>query len=491
MTQLYRILSNVRIPSGATPVMKGSRHFVTYVEIPKLPLMFWPNGYPCHLVNIWLAETANRSTGRESAKTNATLITHLIRFCYTRDISFYDFSDAYFRTFTTELSEDTKKLLGGIEEKSRSKTQVHNIQLTSLYFLKWLQEKHPMHDHPPLIGVSAEQPRVTVEWRSSPKNTKFYIWHPLLVTKSPPINDKFAIPDTFIAKIRDEIFRRHLTSKLPARSKLKERNNVELFEANLKYLFSRRMFVINMMTNFGLRPEELYDMPLEENSNIIERLQVLLPTKKTRHSTLARRLKINLNLAVTLQSYFDDRVSYINFLSKTQIAIREPNRVLLGESGRTFNKESITKEFDRLCEGAGLINVKICLSMFRHRLITREVKAELILRFKTNPEFARELTPSLRDDVSRVVMRKTGHRNTKSIWTYVDEEYKLLTVGDDIQKFNSTKDDLEQTKNSLLDLWYRNQINGTTHNNEQIEDIRKTLKELEHRLYTIQTKKDL
>ncbi|OLU00873.1 hypothetical protein BVK86_20295 [Pseudomonas reinekei] len=251
------------------------------------------------------------------------------------------------------------------------------------------------------------------------------------------------------------------------------------------------MFVVNMMTSFGLRPEELYDMPLEENANIMESLIILLPTKKTRNYKLTRRLKINLNLAVTLQTYFDDRSSFINFLNETHITIREPNRVLLGENGGTLNKSSITKEFDRLCESAGFRNIKMCLSMFRHRFITREVKAELLLRFNTNPEFARELTPALRDDVSRVVIRKTGHRDPRSVWTYVDEEYKLLTSDDNLQKLNSTKDDIEQTKNSLLDFCYRNQIQTKGRNSDQIDEIRKALKVLEHQLFALQTKKDM
>lgn len=460
--------------------MQTRQHLVTYSKFPSLPLMYWPNATPCHLVNLWLMELAKSSTGKESAKTNATLITHLVRFCFTRNISFYDFNDSYLKILTNTLQNDLRTGKLQITRLARSSSQVLAIQHTILRFLLWLQNSHPPYDQLPVIGLAVDQPRIVIEWRYKPRSRAPYLWHSELVTPSAPINDKFPMPEQYITKLRNAVYQRYQT--LISRHKNSEQEPNHHLEI-LKYLYSRRMFTINMMTNFGLRPQELQEMPISDNSDIASTLTIVLPTKKTRTLQSSRRLKINMGLAVTLQSYFDDRLNFIKYLTVHKNTAPQNNQVLLGKSGEPLNKASLTKEFDRLCSDAGLNDKKVCLSMFRHRFISREVKAELLLRLKNNPDFLRELTPSLKENVARTVILKTGHRNPSSIWHYVDEQYKLLSAPDSHESLQSIKDDLDQTKNTVDDLEFRHHFSSQEHIASELKLLREHIRTLEERLY--------
>lgn len=483
MAQLYRLLTNVELPSGASPLTRTRQHYITYTKHTSLPLMFWPNGTPCHLVNLWLMDIAKATTGKESTKTSAALITHFVRFCFSRDISFYDFNDSYFTIFTNDLKNELKTKKSEIDSSARTRTQVLSIQHTCLKFLLWIQKIHPAYEQLPLIGLALDQPRIVIEWRYTPYRNSPYIWHPELVQPTAPLNDKFPMPEKHIAKLRSAVYARYQnTLKMPGRSQSPHAM------ATIKYLYSRRMFTINMMTNFGLRPEELQEMSVEENSNIVFTLTVILPTKKTRTPQASRRLKINMGLAVSLQTYFDDRAEFIKHLNEHGYTSSQASQMLLGKNGQPLEKPSLTKEFDRLCEDAGLNNRKVCLSMFRHRFISREVKAELLLRFKNNPELMGELTPALRDTVAREVITKTGHRDPKSIWTYVDEQYKLLTTPDSHESFQSIKNDIEQTKNTLEDLLFRQNFNSQEQMSDELKILRKYIQGLEERLYAAERK---
>lgn len=488
MTQLYKIIAEASLPLGAIPAGNKRRHIVTYRKLQDLPLMIWPNGTPCHLANSWLTSVNERSTGRESSTTKAALLTHLIRFCYSRNISFYDFNDAYFEALTTELTEDTIQTPYGGSEKARSSNQTLSIQTVALHYVMWIQNTFPLPDRLPIIGTSETRPGIIIEWRHSPNFSKPYLWHRLLVTKSPPLNDKTAMPERLTAKIREEIYRRRVIADPDDGPKIAPISKPR--RKALNYLYSRRIFVINMMSSFGLRPEELWDMPLNRNSSISSAGQVVLPTKKLRGPPEFRTLKVNTNLAFVLQTYIDDRQDYINFLTREKFQISSPNNMLIGENGRSFKKSSLTKEFDRICVDAGIKNTKVCLSMFRHRFITREVKAELILKFDKSPEFALGLTPALRDEVSRTVIKKTGHRRPSSIWPYVHDEYKLLTSDSSQELLHTLRDDLEQKNNAIQDAIYRDRAYADSKNFAEIESLRVQLQEIEARLYKLQKTHD-
>ncbi|MBD8480357.1 site-specific integrase [Pseudomonas coleopterorum] len=288
------------------------------------------------------------------------------------------------------------------------------------------------------------------------------------------------MPEKHIAKLRTVVYQRY--HKAISRETPGKQLNLHIINT-LKYLYSRRMFTINMMTNFGLRPEELQEMPIDENSNIISTLTVCLPTKKTRASKAVRRLKINMGLAISLQSYFDDRAEFVSHITTTSSSTLRTSATLLGKNGSPLNKASLTKEFDRLCDDAGLSDRKVCLSMFRHRFISREVKSELLLRFRKNPELMGELSSSLKESVARTVIAKTGHLRPKSIWTYVDEQYKLLTTPDSHESFQTIKDDLEQTKNTLEDLLFRQKFSSEEQVAGELKLLRKYIRGLEERLY--------
>lgn len=492
MTQLVMILEKASIPFSAFPSSNYKRYQISYKTLPLLPLAYWPNGVPCHLVNHWLVKKSLISTGRQSVRTRAFKLTHLIRYCFDYGIDFFEINDAHLETFTKRLTSESKLDSYGIPTKKRSNNQTLQIQLEALYFLRWISETYPLPYHGKLVGLESEAPRITIELRAPLKGRQPTIWHASLVEPVAPLNDKFPMPDKYINRLQDEVFRRHDISRLPPKSKLKLVNDETLFRTTNKYIYDRRMFSIRMFKNFGLRPEELYDLSLDRNSDITKTLTIYIPTKKRRlKKAPTRRIKIGLIMATSINNYLKSRAKYIDFLNSRGVAIANPDCIYIGEHGKSIKKESLTKEFDRITESAGLKDVKACLSMFRHRFITREIHASLILKFKADKKLRSKLTEQLRDDVCREVAQKTGHSDYRSLFTYFHEEYSLLTKQPHYDKCVELKQRIDELKDTMADLRFLESEQSRKSTKSIIAELDASLTTMEKTLYALREDNEL
>ncbi|MDU8502147.1 hypothetical protein RYB01_23580 [Pseudomonas syringae] len=486
MGQLLLILEKASIPFSAFPSFNSKRYQVSYKTLPSLPLAYWPNGVPCHLINHWLVKKSLISTGRQSARTRAFKLTQLIRYCFDVGIDFFEMNDAHLEKFATVLTSETKLDRHGMPTEKRLNNQTLQIQLEALYFLQWISENYPLPYHGKLVGLESDSPRITIELRESLKGREPTIWHASLVEPVAPLNDKFPMPDRYINQLQNEVFRRHDISRLPPKSKLKLVNDDFLFRATNKYIYDRRMFSIRMFKNFGLRPEELYDLSLDRNSEITKSLTLYIPTKKRRFKKApTRRIKIGLVMATSINNYFKSRTTYIDFLTSKGITVADPNCVYIGEHGKRIKKESLTKEFDRLADSAGLKDVKACLSMFRHRFITREIHASLILKFKTNKKLKSKLTEQLRDDICREVAQKTGHGDYRSLFTYFHEEYSLLTKQPHYDKCVELKQRIDELKDTMADVRFLESEHSRKSTKSIIAELEASLTTMEETLYAL------
>ena len=94
---LYRTLQNAVLPANSdiTPThapKAKTKEKKNFKVMPTLTLMVWPNGKPCTLINLWLMEKEAYATGGSCA-TLASQLTHLLRFCYSENLTFDDLSD--------------------------------------------------------------------------------------------------------------------------------------------------------------------------------------------------------------------------------------------------------------------------------------------------------------------------------------------------------------------------------------------------------------
>ena len=477
--QLYKVFEDVMLPRSAHPVPNQNRFRVIRQKYSKLVLMVWPNGRPCHLANQWLMEKSSSSPGTDTPTTYAGQITHILRFCYSRQLDIWDINDLLLKDFASYLTE-TMKISRHGTDSARSINHVKAIQQRTLNFLLYISRNVPCTESRRLIGKEGQGCQITVDFRVNTYTGKTYIHHPYFVTEDPKPyhNDKIPMPDEFIQLIQNDIFRRHNLSELPDKSKLKQINDPDRFRVTNEYLFERRMFVIRMMKLAGLRPEELINIPLELNTATLTDLFILIPTMKREKPAPLRKFYISRHDALAFNRYVKARTRFKEFLEKTETHKSTSNAILLTESGTALRKESITKEFARLCTSAGITDSRACLSMFRHRFISREIHILLLEAFEKTPSLKEHWTEAFRDDICHKVARKTGHANAESIWVYFHEEYKLTTGRPDREKMIRNRDRIDSCHESLVYLKMKQSLSPSQSTDARIEHIENLIDQL-------------
>lgn len=448
-TELYSEYKVAALPLSA--VLKGDHKYAGYSQtVENLILMRWPDGRPCHLVNQWLLEKALHTAAKDTTKVYASQLTHTIRYCHDCKINFHDFTDEHFHKFSEKL-ESVKKSNSPYSTEYIGGNHVRAIQQRTLHLLFWIAAKYPFLSRRPLIGTD-ESCQVLIEYRVNPHTGQRELYHRYLKPREPDKDDKGVITEVMIEKLLNAIFIAHDVENLPKKSRTKFVADAELFVATNDYLYQRRLFVIRTMKLTGLRPEELIEIPLKLNTEVQAKRYICLPTKKQGYPTPIRKFNINAKAGIDFQRYLDSRESYLAFLSARKIISFTPSSILLTERGTPIQKESITKEFSRLCQSAAFGNVRCCLSMFRHRFITREIHGLLLERFAENKEFKIQYSDALREDVCNIVKLKTGHRRASSLYTYFHEEYRLLTKDLERESYLNTLNELSDNQDRVYEL---------------------------------------
>lgn len=479
--QLYYEIKNTVLPASVAPIGSGkyrlrSRKYENFV------LATWPNGRPCHLANHWLHSICSKTKAQDTPRVYASLISHILRYCSHHKIELWDFTDDIFYDFTQGLLSD-HKLTNGVLEPKRGHTHVRAVQLRCLYFLLWISENFPFLSDQVLIGQSERNPKITIAYKQNAYNGSLEIDHPDLVAPAPPIDDKGVITEKAIQEIQNAIFKNHDINNLPARALNKLKHNEELFKAQNTYIYERRMFMIRMMKLTGLRPEELIDIPLDLNLDIASKLFISIPTKKRGYPAPIRKFRISSRAAIDFNRYLTQRTKLLNKLLESGKIKFKAQSILLTVDGLPLKKSSMTKDFDRLCVSASLGDVRSCLSMFRHRFITREIHILLIERFNKSPELKIAWTVALRDDICFIVASKTGHKHPESLHIYFHEEYRLLTQNPEEATLRQHIETLDESQESLVDLKFQHQHSPSESIEEEIRKIQSNIDRLYAKIF--------
>lgn len=444
-------------PMAALPlrvVLKGEDKYAGLSStVRNLVLMRWPDGRPCHLVNQWLMEKSLSTEAQDTVKVYAAQLTHTVRYCYESKIDFFDFTDDHFYRFSTKL-EVVKKSNSSHSEEFIGGNHVRAIQQRTLHFLNWIATKHPELSASPIIGES-EACQVVIEYRVNQRNGHREIYHRYLKPPQPDKDDKNVITEVMIRTLLNSIFIAHDIDNLPVKSRTKLVADPVLFIATNNYLYERRIFTIRMMKLTGLRPEELLEIPLDLNDDVQKSRYIAIPTKKQGFPPPIRKFNISIQSALNFSRYLHHRENYLKLLIQRKIISTPPSSILVGERGKPIKKESITKEFSRLCKSAAFDEVRCCLSMFRHRFITREIHGLLLERFVLHPELKVQWTDALREDICSIVKSKTGHRQTKSLYNYFHEEYRMIIKDEERVSHLRTIDELSDNQDLVIELKYK------------------------------------
>lgn len=447
--QLYTVFKGVSVPHYVKPETSNCDATVKYRSIPELPIVRWVSGKPCIAVNAWLHERVIGTTG-SSISTYASQISHIVRYCSREQMAFDQLSDSKIHEFSAYLIAE--RALNNPLEKRRNNNQTREIISLTLRFLKWYQQHYILPTEPRLIGAINESPRIIIREKKNPHRHKTYLTHSAMPPKV-STDIKTPIPDHIISDIDDQIELKSDLELLDEKAKRKYTHRPGFLETSIDYVRARRVFTLWMMKRTGLRPEELHEIPLSDNLDVLTQKCIIIPTKKRKKQIAPMRsFRIEGSDARKFNRYLRVRSKFITFLVSENTTYLPPDQILLGREGQPIKKESIRKDFDRLVRDAGYADVKTCLSMFRHRFITREVIV-YFKEFMTNTAKTRAMiTDADYRSILKRIATKTGHGSEESLWHYIDLAWEEIGVWGNAEKGIQQLHATDRLREELIEL---------------------------------------
>jgi hypothetical protein len=132
------------------------------------------------------------TAARDSSKTLAGLITHLVSYCYKKHTSFFDFDEDDFIALKKLLVEETIPTATGFRYK-RNNNRTGQIQHTTLAFLYWVTSNHPELCTNPIVGLDNSGANITITPKTNYKSGEQYLDHPEIVSAVPYNDDKLQL----------------------------------------------------------------------------------------------------------------------------------------------------------------------------------------------------------------------------------------------------------------------------------------------------------
>lgn len=437
--QLYVEYKNCSFPRTAATPFQTSPHFA---------LISWPNGKPCTLINYWLMHLESYTTGK-TVKQYCANITPFVRNCYTKRKLLVEFDDEDMHALALELIEqiDTKG------ERVRQNNQVNTILSTIIEFLIWVQTEGCPADHKNLVGLKGSSPLITIR-ESKNSYGKTTREHDSFVTANTPIHPKSAMPLKYIQALEDQIFYESDPELFKAGSKHRYNSLRPESLDRQAYLYERRSFTFWLMKRTGLRPSEMALLPLEKNRNPAANNILYIPTKKRRTNRLTLRpFKLTDDGALRVMLYLDARQSFVNKLLERGVIISDLGSFFLTENGGSIGEQSMSQDFSRIVKRAGLSDVRVCFSMFRHRFITQEILVYIKETFNDKTPNRHMISTPIIKSIEERIRRKTGHKIGDSIWNYLDIAFEAIDLWksaedalSQIDQFNDSEDKLQRLR---------------------------------------------
>lgn len=401
---------------------------VYYQKLPVAAFVRWPNNKPCLAINSYLLDQAHRWTG-DSILTEANKLVELVRYCAhgradRKPFDFGDLTDSDVARLIHKLCTDT--YVDDPSVRVRNNNTVRAIMQSCFRFLTWFQDTLYMKPFP-LIGDRETGAAIIITLKRNHHSNRNYFDHRYL----PPTNTqdpKLPISNTMIESIEAVIEELYEAESYPEPAVRRFAGDTVLFDAYRAYITARRDFKLFMMERTGLRPDELAGMSLKANqaSTLGHQPYLVIPTlKRRRLHPPPRNFPINNDFALRVRGYIRARREWLEVCQKRYENLADHDSMFLstepGKYGQAVANTALLKDFDSLCRRAGYARTQACLSMFRHRFITLEVRLHL-------KELGKGKTALNKQDYRMVlekVREKTGHKSIESLWHYIDFAYAM------------------------------------------------------------------
>ncbi len=443
--QLRINLENVEIPLFHNVLSDDYR----YRTLPNMPMLYWPSGLPCIEANLYIMKgitTRNWSLKGKggTAKANADLLPHIIRFCYDNDIHFSKLNDAYFEFFINGLMAEKHSTGTKKGQKIRSNTRVGKIGRQTLSFLvdigKRLSNKS-------FIGDSGCQLSVEeCEYKEYGKTVTYY--------------NHVSIPS------KDEYKKR-----LPVALSDIEKLMAFISTGENKNLVERNKSLVKAYKATGGRRSEVSNLRVSDIEKALaseEKIPLLrlITLKKKEHALEQEKeerfVPVYRTVLKSISKYIKRNRARI--LKKVNKSLKEKGKspivdhgfVFIGEnSGLPLGPDTITTYFNQWAKDIGATG-NLMAHAFRHSFITDKIEM-LIELFNLEDEGEFKAKFAVEKAFKDKVITWTGHKHEKSLSPYIHLAFselsgvnKAMDAAQVIFGVSSAKDEVKELKDKII-----------------------------------------
>lgn len=249
------------------------------------------------------------------------------------------------------------------------------------------------------------------------------------------------------------------------------------------YLKARREFLLELLEATGARPGELSRLSVSDNEDCDKTQQLILITLKRRRH-FERTIKLQPGVAMRLTVFLKYRRALLKAIRATGAEPEPKDRVFLGISGLPISERSMVSEFCRISKVAGLSEYQSCMSMFRHRYITKQVAIHLGIYLSENNKIRELMTDGDYRTILKKVATSIGHGNETSLLHYLDLAWEELGTTDHVTKAAAIDAAVESAITQVISLSGRLEMTAGKSAGAHMRETVEELKQLQHKIQT-------
>lgn len=410
----------------------------------------WPDGTPCTLIEIYLISRFRHGASvREdggSLRATVSKLIHLIQYCWKIKRDLWELDDDNFYDMVLSLMNQMKHNAPLI--RVRDNNTVRSIIASIVDFLLWIQNEIMIGKY--FIGIGPEYKIKLIEKKILQSKRNYYtiqrIYHRL------PPHDTKEPKRPISREKRNAIWQAvsdmtHVVKYLPTWGRS---NAISVFLRD--YLKARRELLLELLEATGARPGELARLSVSKNEDCYENQELMLITLKRRRH-IERKIKLQpgvaMRLTVFIRKYRSGLLKEIHAAGQKSTPM---DLLFLGINGAPMTERLMVSEFNRISKVAGLGEYQSCMSMFRHRFITKQVAIHLSLYLNDNNKTKEMMTDGDYRTILKKVCVSTGHGDETSLLHYIDLALDELGFSDQIDKVISIDASIEMAMTQVISM---------------------------------------
>lgn len=218
------------------------------------------------------------------------------------------------------------------------------------------------------------------------------------------------------------------------------------------YLKARRELLLELLEATGARPGELSRLSVLRNEDCYKAQELILVTLKRRRH-VERKIKLQAGVAMRLTVFIQKhRAALLKAIEAAGVDAVPLDRVFLSIKGGPMSERSMVSEFSRISDVAGLKEYQSCMSMFRHRFITKQVAIHLGIYLGRESKTKNMMTDTDYRAILKKVATTTGHGSEVSLLHYLDLAWDELGIGNQADVVVAMDASIEKASTQIISL---------------------------------------